>query len=89
MPVLQRLSQHLERLTRELGELVEEKHTTVREGNLPRHRVYTTTEEADGTDRVVRRTEWPLGDEASAALLQPHDGVDARDLKGLIDCERR
>ena len=84
---LQRLPQRLERMTRELGELVEEEHTPVGEGDLAGPWARAAADQPSGGDRVVGRTKGPLGGEA--AIAQPGHRADPGDLERLVEVGRR
>src|SRR5690606_3489247 len=95
--ILQRLSQYLQRLNVELGQLIEEQHTTVRQADLARTGNGSTTNQANVTRGVVWRPKRTLSyqrrfrrQQATVAVnprnlerfLQAHGGQDARHTSG-------
>ena len=63
--LLERLAQHFEHVPAELGHLVEEQHAVVREADLAGTRMLSAADERDVRDRVMRRAERPLRQQAA------------------------
>ena len=61
--VLQRLSEHFQYGALEFGQLVEEQHTVMGQGNLARLWVLSSADEGDRRDGVMRTAEGALGNE--------------------------
>ena len=87
--LLERLAQHLEHVPAELRHFVEKQHAVMREADLARPRLLAAADERDVRDRVMRRAERPLGDQAVPGGEQAGDRVDGRDLERLVEDERR
>ena len=62
----ERLAQHFQRRRRELEHFVKEQHAVMREADLARARLRSAAGERRVRDRVVRRAEGPLREEARA-----------------------
>ena len=89
LAVLERLAQALERREAELGELVEEQHAEMGEAHLARARRAAAADQPRRRDGVMRRAERTLGDQRAVLRKEPRHAVDARDLDGLVEGERR
>ena len=76
-------------MTAELGHLVEEEHTVVRETDLTRTWMLTAADECHVRDRVMRRPERAFGQQPGAGWQEPGYGVDGRRLERLIERQRR
>ena len=87
--VLKRLPQRLEHRPRELRQLVEEEHATVREADLARAGDRASADHGRGGGAVVRRPERRSRHEARAGRQRPRDGVDPGHLKRLRGAELR
>jgi hypothetical protein len=82
-----RLAQRLDRRSLELGELIEEQDSSIRQRGLSRTWRVAATDQTGGGDRVMRRAERPLGYEARG--VQASDAVHAGDLDRLRPAHRR
>ncbi len=85
MAVLQRLAQNLQRAAFELGQLVEEEHAVVREGDFAGAGNRAATEQADVGDGVVRRAHGATAENGGAGECLPGGGVDAENLQRLVE----
>ena len=68
---LERLAQHLEHAAAELRHLVEKEHAVMRQADLAGPGVLPAADERDIRDRVMRRAERPLGDQAVSGASSP------------------
>src|SRR5205823_12055327 len=87
--VFERLTQSLERRTRELRKLVEKEDAAVREARLTGARPRPSADDRRRRGRMVGRPERRRGDERSPRRQKARNGVDARDLERLLAGERR
>src|SRR5919202_4606336 len=87
-PVFERLAQDFEDGAVELGQLVEEEHPVVRQGDFAGARDGPAADQPRVADRVVRRAERPLGDQPRAPG-QPGDRMNLRQLQRGLEFERR
>ena len=87
--VLQRLAEGLEHRTRELRELVEQKHAAVGERDLTGSRAGAASDDRRRRGSVMWRPERRRGDERASRREEPGDRVDARDLERLLPRQRR
>src|SRR6185436_11852217 len=85
--VLERLAQRLQRVPRELEQLVEKEHSVMRETHLARSRNAAAADEAGGGDRMMRRPKGTL-EHARGAGQRAGDRMDAGDLERLLLRER-
>src|SRR5207302_8414153 len=79
--VLERLAQRLQRRALELGELVEEQHTAMRQARLAGPEVRAAADNGGGGGAVGRRATRRPRDGRPLAVHEPGDGVDPRDLE--------
>ena len=89
MAVLERLAQRLQRGALELGELVEEENTAMRQARLTGSEVRAAADDGGGGSAVVRRAERRPRDERPLAVHETGDGVDPRHLERGAGLERR
>ncbi|AKJ01269.1 Hypothetical protein AA314_02895 [Archangium gephyra] len=85
---LQRLPQHLQHVLAELGQLVEEEHPVVRQGQLPGPRGRAAAHQPRVGDGVVGRAEGPLAHHRLLVSQQAEHGVDLRHLQRLVERHR-
>ena len=77
-PFFDGLAKHFEHVTAELGHLVEEEHSVVREADLAGTRVLAAADERHVRDGVMRSTERPLAKQSCARRQETGDGMDRR-----------
>src|SRR6185436_11018913 len=87
--VLEWLAQRLEHRARELRKLVEKKHASMGEADLPGPRHRPAADDRGRGCAVVRRPEGRRLDEPRARSERAGDGVDARHLERLLLGQRR
>ena len=81
--VLERLAERLERGPLELGELVQDEHSPVREADLSRPRPGAASDQRRDRGVVVRRAKRPGRDQRPVRTEHPGDRVDPRHLERL------
>ena len=88
-PFLQRLAHQVEHVAVELGQLVEEQHAVVRQGDLARSRLRSAADERRAGDAVMRRPERPPRQQAGTRRQEAGHRVDGRAVERLVEGERR
>src|SRR4029079_8176209 len=81
--LLERLAESVDRGARELGQLVEEQHAAMAEGDLPGQRPITAADQPGGGDGVVRRPE--RSRRGQPPVADPGRAVHPRDLERLLE----
>ena len=84
LAVFERLAQRLENGPLELGQLVQEEHSAVREGRLTRSRSRAASDDGRHRRAVMGRAKRPPVHQRPLSRQQADDGVDARDLESLV-----
>ena len=88
-PLLQRLTQRVERRRREGADLVKEKNSEVRQAHLARPRHAPPAHKPRGRDGVVRGPERAACDERAPGRQEPGHGVHPGDGDGLLNRQAR
>ena len=93
MSILQWLAHYFERWTLIFRQFIEEEHAIMRQRDLSRMRIRTTSDECRIGDRVVRRTERTLHDQwATGTFLfvcQTYNRMDLSRFQCFFKCQRR
>src|SRR4029077_5176476 len=88
--ILERLAQHLEHVSRKIGELVEKQDSVMREADFSgARRSGAAANEAGVGDGVMRSAERPLVEQAGAFGKQSADAVDLGGFNGFLEREWR
>jgi hypothetical protein len=74
--LLERLAEHLEHMTPELGQFVQEEHAMVRPRHLARHGDVPAADPPHIRDRVRRGATWPAGHQSRAPVAAAADAMD-------------
>jgi hypothetical protein len=85
--ILEHLAQRLKAATVELGQLVQEEHATMGQGDLPGTRRTAAAQQPGRASGVVRGPEGSLG--AQRSRMRAQDAVDLRHLQRLLEAHRR
>ena len=78
MPVLQRLSQHLQHIPRKLRQLIQKKQTIVRQRNLARPRHHASANQPGVGNRMVWRPERPMRHQPLLRIQHARDRMNLR-----------
>ena len=87
--VFHRLAQHLQDAHAELGQLVQEEHAAVRQGDLAGVRLVAAAHQPGVRDGVVRGAEGPAADQRHVRRELVGDGIDAGHIQRLVDGHAR
>ena len=83
--IFDRLAHHLQHARAEFGQLVQEQHAAVRQGDLARVGLVAAPHQPGMADGVVRRAERPVADQGHFRRQLVGDGVNAGHVQRLVD----
>src|SRR5690348_8663738 len=89
VPILERLTHRIERVSWKLEHLVEKQHAQVRETDLTGTWRRAATDQSGRRDRVVRRAKWPRRRRCALRRQEAGDGMHGDDLERLALVQRR